>query len=77
METVTTSNVAEIGRQLSLREAADTLRISTRQLRRLIKSGEIRVWRAGNRFRIEAATLRAFIDSGGSPAPSERKEAPV
>jgi excisionase family DNA binding protein len=52
---------------LTLREAAEVLRLSTRTVREYLKRGEIRGRIIGNRWRFRRADLDAFFES----APSE------
>jgi excisionase family DNA binding protein len=52
---------------LTLREAAEVLRLSTRTVREYVKRGEIRGKIIGKRWRFRRADLDAFFES----APSE------
>lgn len=52
---------------LTLREAAEVLRLSTRTLREYLKRGEIKGKLIGNRWRFRRADIDAFFDN----APSE------
>jgi excisionase family DNA binding protein len=52
---------------LTLREAADVLRLSTRTVREYIKRGEIKGKLIGKRWRFRRADLDAFFEN----APSE------
>jgi len=52
---------------LTLREAAEVLRLSTRTVRENLKRGEIRGKIIGNRWRFRRADLDAFFEN----APSE------
>jgi excisionase family DNA binding protein len=52
---------------LTIREAAEILRLSTRTVREYIKRGEIRGKIIGNRWRFRRVDLDAFFES----APSE------
>jgi excisionase family DNA binding protein len=54
-------------RLLTLREAAEVLRLSTRTVREYVKRGEIRGKIIGNRWRFRRADLDAFFEN----APSE------
>jgi excisionase family DNA binding protein len=59
---------AQIGdRLLTLREAADVLRLSTRTLRNYVKEGTIEGRVIGGRWRFRRADLNAFFEN----APSE------
>ena len=59
---------ADIGeRLLTLKEAAEVLRLSTRTVREYVKRGEIRGKIIGNRWRFKRADLDAFFEN----APSE------
>ena len=59
---------ADIGeRLLTLKEAAEVLRLSTRTVREYVKRGEIRGKVIGNRWRFKRADLDAFFEN----APSE------
>ena len=53
-------------RLLTLREAADVLRLSTRTVREDVKQGEIRGKIIGNRWRFRRADLDAFFESAPS-----------
>ena len=52
---------------LTLKEAAEVLRLSTRTVREYVKSGEIRGKIIGKRWRFRRADLDAFFEN----APSE------
>jgi excisionase family DNA binding protein len=54
-------------RLLTLREASDVLRLSTRTVREYVKRGEIRAKIVGKRWRFRRADLDAFFEN----APSE------
>lgn len=54
-------------RLLTLREAAEVLRLGTRTVREYVKRGEIRGKIIGNRWRFRRADIDAFFDN----APSE------
>jgi excisionase family DNA binding protein len=51
---------------LTLREAADVLRLSTRTLREYLKRGEIRGKLIGKRWRFKRADLDAFFENAPS-----------
>lgn len=59
---------ADIGeRLLTLKEAAEVLRLSTRTVREYVKNGEIRGKIIGKQWRFKRADLDAFFEN----APSE------
>ena len=67
MEKLTTSSTLPIGeRLLTLREAAEVLRLSTRTVREYVKRGEIRGKLIGNRWRFRRADLDAFFENAPS-----------
>ena len=67
MATGTYESRREFPRQLRVdKETADLLGISLRHLRKLIATGEVPTWRAGNRVLIDPKQLRRWIDAGGS-----------
>ena len=67
-EKLTQTNSTPIGdRLLTLREAAEVLRLSERTVREYVKRREIRGKLVGNRWRFRRADLDAFFES----APSE------
>jgi excisionase family DNA binding protein len=51
---------------LTLREAAEVLRLSTRTVREYVKRGEIRGKLIGKRWRFRRADLDAFFDNAPS-----------
>jgi excisionase family DNA binding protein len=51
---------------LTLREAAEVLRLSTRTIREYIKRGEIRGKLIGNRWRFRRADVDAFFENAPS-----------
>jgi excisionase family DNA binding protein len=51
------------GNLLTLREAAEVLRLSTRTVRNYVKCGEIRGKIIGNRWRFRRADLDAFYEN--------------
>jgi excisionase family DNA binding protein len=53
-------------RLLTLREAAEVLRLSTRTVREYVKRGEIRGKIIGNRWRFRRADLDAFFENAPS-----------
>jgi excisionase family DNA binding protein len=61
------SNTTIISTFLTLQEAAELLRFSTRTLRDYVQRGEIRGKLIGNRWRFRRADIDAFFDA----APSE------
>ena len=59
-----TANAQAIGdRLLTLREAAEVLRLSTRTVREYVKSGEINGRIIGGRWRFRRADLDAFFEN--------------
>ncbi len=48
---------------LTVREVADTMRVSTMTVYRLIKSGDLRALRVGAHFRIRRVDLDAFLEA--------------
>lgn len=67
MKSKTDSAPAIGDRLLTLREAAEALRLSTRTVREYVKQGEIKGKLIGKRWRFRCADLDAFFES----APSE------
>ncbi len=65
MTTERRSNIGEVF--LTLREVAETLRLSTRTVREYVKRGEIKGKIIGKRWRFRRADIDAFFES----APSE------
>jgi excisionase family DNA binding protein len=62
-------------RLLTVREVADTMRVSTMTVYRLIKGGELQAIRVGKHFRIRESDLSGYLDAqivrgggGGWPA---------
>jgi excisionase family DNA binding protein len=51
---------------LTIREAAEVLRLSTRTVREYVKRGEIRGRLIGNRWRFRRADLDAFFETAPS-----------
>jgi excisionase family DNA binding protein len=51
-------------RLLSVREAASYAKVSTQTVRRWIKAGHLKVYRAGRQLRIDEADLISFLSSG-------------
>jgi excisionase family DNA binding protein len=51
---------------LTIREAAEVLRLSERTVRKYVKSGEIRGKLIGNRWRFRRADLDAFFENAPS-----------
>jgi len=59
-----TQSVATIGEHfLTLKEAAEVLRLSTRTVREYLKRGEIRGKLIGKRWRFRRADLDAFFEN--------------
>tara|TARA_A100001037_G_scaffold54858_1_gene47211 strand:- start:1426 stop:1629 length:204 start_codon:yes stop_codon:yes gene_type:complete len=52
---------------LTLKQAADTLQVSTKTVRRWVQSGELIHHRFGRQLRISEIDLQAFIDAGRQP----------
>lgn len=50
---------------ITVREAAESLRVSPATLRRLIAGGRIRAVRVGRSVRIDPRDLEAFLSRGG------------
>jgi len=48
---------------MTVREVAETMRVSTMTVYRLIKSGDLRALRVGAHFRIRRVYLDAFLES--------------
>jgi excisionase family DNA binding protein len=68
MKKLTNNNAPTIGeRFLTLNEAAEVLRLSTRTVREYVKRGEIRGKIIGKRWRFRRVDLDAFFEN----APSE------
>ncbi len=55
-------NVAAEHRLLTVREVADSIRVSTMTVYRLIKGGELPAIRVGKHFRIREADLGSYLD---------------
>lgn len=55
--------MVDISRLMTLQEAADFLALSTRTLRRKIKSGDLPARQFGRVWRISEDDLQTFIDS--------------
>ena len=49
------------------KQAADTLQVSTKTVRRWVQSGELIHHRFGRQLRISEIDLQAFIDAGRQP----------
>ena len=52
---------------LTLKQAADTLQVSTKTVRRWVQSGDLIDHRFGREVRISEIDLQAFIDAGRQP----------
>ena len=52
---------------LTLKQAADTLQVSTKTVRRWVQSGDLIHHRFGRQLRISEIDLQAFIDAGRQP----------
>lgn len=50
---------------LNVREAARRLAVSTRTVHRLLKRGDLRVFRCGRRVGVLTSSLKAFAAKGG------------
>jgi excisionase family DNA binding protein len=62
-----TEAAATIGKQLlTLKEAAEVLRLSTRTVREYVKRGEIKGKIIGNRWRFRRADIDAFFENAPS-----------
>ena len=48
---------------MTVREVAETMRVSTMTVYRLIKSGDLRALRVGAHFRIRRSDLNSFLDA--------------
>ena len=48
---------------MTVREVAETMRVSTMTVYRLIKSGDLRALRVGAHFRIRRVDLDAFLEA--------------
>ena len=63
---------------MTVQEAAQALRISSRTLKALLEAGEIPFTRCGERtIRIPRQTLAEWIARGGAPAPMARDSSPA
>lgn len=56
---------------LTPREVAETMRVSTMTVYRLVKSGELPAIRVGKHLRIRAADLAAYLEARLVAAPDE------
>jgi excisionase family DNA binding protein len=56
-------HVAAERRLLTVREVAETMRVSTMTVYRLIKAGELAAIRVGKHFRIRDADLSEYLDA--------------
>ena len=63
---------------MTVQEAAQALRISTRALRALLEAGEIPHTRCGERsVRVNRQALAEWVARGGAPAPMVRDSSPA
>jgi excisionase family DNA binding protein len=56
-------HVAAERRLLTVKEVAETMRVSTMTVYRLIKAGELAAIRVGKHFRIRDADLTGYLDA--------------
>lgn len=55
------SKLITVPKQLTVKEVADTLRISARTVTRMIDDQRLKACRIGNRVRVDPRDLQAFI----------------
>lgn len=49
-------------KMLSVKEIANSLRISDRTVRNLIETGEIKAYKVGNQFRIKEEDFQSYLE---------------